>query len=152
MVSFKECLKRKEGIKLIEPNEVLAQEYIHNAEETLAILKEIGGKSSMWLATTKYYFEYFCVYSVLMKLGIKSEIHDCTIEVCRYLEEKNILDVGFTRLLEKDKQLRIDNQYYLKNTPVFVDYSELTSFLFRVKEILRTITHDQIKTIRAELL
>ena len=52
------CKAKRNGIELIEPNNNLAKEYIDNAEETLLILKTIKGKSNMWIATTKYYFEY----------------------------------------------------------------------------------------------
>ncbi len=33
----------------------------------------------MWLATQKYYTEYLAAYSLLMKIGIKSEIHKSLI-------------------------------------------------------------------------
>lgn len=46
--------------------------YFFNLFENLFI----KNKSNMWISTTKYYCEYFAVYSLLMKLGIKSEIHD----------------------------------------------------------------------------
>ncbi len=74
MADLNWCKKQKKGIKLIKPNENLAKEYLESAEETLIVLKEIVNKSNMWLATTKYYFEYFTVYALLMKIGIKSEI------------------------------------------------------------------------------
>ena len=50
-----------------------------------------------------------------MKIGVKCEIHACTIEIVRLLEDKNFLEKGTSEKLEKDKELRIDNQYYLKN-------------------------------------
>ena len=50
---------------MIEPNENLSREYYENAEESLRVLRAISQtKSNMWLATTKYYIEYFAVYSV----------------------------------------------------------------------------------------
>ena len=125
MVDLSWCKKKKEGIKLIEPNDNLCQDYLKSSEETLSILKDIENKSNMWLATTKYYCEYFSIYALLMKFGIKSEIHECTIEVCRFLEERGVIPIGFTKRLEEDKGLRIDNQYYLKNRKVFLDFNEL---------------------------
>ena len=62
---LKWCFKQRKGIRLIEPNENLAEEYIRSAEETLAVLSNIKGKSNMWLATTKYYCEYFAIYALL---------------------------------------------------------------------------------------
>jgi uncharacterized protein (UPF0332 family) len=41
-----------------------------------------------WIATTAYYARYFALYALLMKIGIKSEIHDCSIAIARLLTEK----------------------------------------------------------------
>src|SRR3989338_11135681 len=113
------CKKQSKGIKLVNPSDNLSEEYYKNAEESLRVLRNIQGtESNMWLATTKYYVEYFAVYSILMKIGIKSEIHDCTIALVEFLEEEGVIESGTSTMLEKDKDLRIDNQYYLKNMPV----------------------------------
>ena len=98
---------KKQGIKLIEPNNELAEEYYNNAEETLRVtnlIKDSG--SNMWLATQKYYTEYLLAYSLLMKIGIKSEIHSCTIEIIKLFEKKKIVSFKFSTILEKDKQYR----------------------------------------------
>ena len=151
LVNLNWCKNQKKGIKLIEPNDNLAKEYIQTAEETLEILRCIQGKSKVWLATTKYYCKYFAIYSLLMKIGIKCEIHDCTIEVCRLLEEKKIIPKEFTKSLEKDKELRIDNQYYLKNKEVLIDYNKIIEFVLQIKNILNSISHDKITEIRNSL-
>ena len=141
----------KKGIKLIDPNENLAKEYLQSAEETLLVLKNIEGKSNMWLATTKYYCEYFACYALLMRLGIKSEIHDCTIEIVKFLEKEKILKKGTAKKLEEDKELRINNQYYLKNRAVIIDYNALRDFILEVKEIITTIINERIEEIRIEI-
>jgi len=148
---LKWCFKQRKGIRLIEPNENLAEEYIRSAEETLAVLSNIKGKSNMWLATTKYYCEYFAIYALLMRLGIKSEIHDCTIEVARFLEREGVLPKGTSKLLENDKELRIDNQYYLKNRKVVIDFNKLRDFILRVKEKVNSVTDEEIHEIRRKL-
>jgi len=109
------CCKQPSGLKIDKPNDNLAKEYLQSAEETLSILQDIKEKSNMWLATTQYYCEYFSIYALLQKIGIKCEIHDCTIEIARFLEEIEIIPKDYTKKLEEDKELRIDNQYYLKN-------------------------------------
>ena len=102
------CKKLEKGIKLIEPNDNLSNEYFQNAEESLKVLASIKEtKSNVWLATTKYYIEYFAIYSVLMKIGIKCEIHDCTIALAGLLEKDKIIPQGTSKILEKDKELRI---------------------------------------------
>ncbi len=145
------CKAKRNGIELIEPNDNLSKEYIDNAEETLLILKAIKGKSNMWIATTKYYFEYFTVYSVLMKLGIKSEIHECTISLCGFLENEGVFKKGVFARLTKDKVLRIKNQYYLKNIPVDADYDELFEFLLEIKDTLEKMTYEKICSIRSKV-
>ena len=151
MVDLEWCKKQKRGIKLIEPNENLCREYLASAEETLSILKDIENKSNMWLATTKYYCEYFAVYALLMKLGIESEIHDCTITVCKILEDEKMLLRGTCKILEKDKKLRIDNQYYLKNIKISIDYSELANFILKIKSIINSLTFDHINKLREKI-
>ena len=151
IVSLEWCGKQPKGIKLVEPNENLAKEYIATAEETLGTLKAIGKGSNVWLAATKYYLEYFAVYSLLMKLGIKSEIHECTIALCSFLENEGLLPKGTNKLLAYDKQLRIDNQYYLKNRPVVVKYDSLVDFFLAIKSVAENVTLKQREDIREKL-
>jgi len=148
MVDLDWCKKQDRGVRLVEPNDNLSREYLRSAKETLIILREIEGKSNMWLATTKYYFEYFCAYSILMKIGIKCEIHDCTIKICQILEKQKIIPKGFSKILEEDKELRIDNQYYLKNKKVKVDHDGLTNLYLETKNILEKLTSEKINLIR----
>ena len=146
------CKKKKEGIKIQEPNDNLSQEYYENAEESLKVLRSIKDtRSNMWLATTKYYLEYFAVYSILMKIGIKCEIHDCTIALVGFLEKEGIIEKGILKILENDKELRIDNQYYLKNKPVSIDFEKLSNFLISIKESLDKLDDKVIKDLRNKI-
>lgn len=143
------CKKQKKGIELIEPNDNLSEEYYKNAEETLKVLRSINEvKSNMWLATAKYYIEYFGVYSILMKIGIKCEIHECTIVLAELLEKKSIIGKGIANTLRKDKNIRIDNQYYLKNKPVDIDFEKISGFILSIKESLDRLDSKKIKEIR----
>jgi len=146
------CKKQEKGVKLIEPNDNLSEEYFQNSEESLRVLKSITEtKSNMWLATTKYYIEYFAIYSLLMKIGIKCEIHDCTIALVAWLENEGIINKGTAKILENDKELRIDNQYYLKNKPVKINFEELLSFIISIKEILGKLNYEKIAQIRRKI-
>ncbi len=145
------CKKQGKGIRLIKPNENLAKEYLESAEETLTVLKDIANKSDMWLAATKYYFEYFAVYALLMKIGIKSEIHDCTIEVCKLLEKEDILQAGVYKKLKRDKKLRIDNQYYLKNREVKINHEKLSEFLLKIKKKINSLILKDIEKVRDKI-
>lgn len=151
MVTLDWCFRRKRGIKFIEPNENLSKDYLNAAEESLKILKKIKGESNIWLATTKYYCEYQAVYSVLMRIGIKCEIHDCVIQLAEFLEKQEILKKGTKDLLERDKELRIDNQYYLKNKKIDFSYDEILEFVLEIKNTLNNLTEEKIDKIREEL-
>jgi len=148
---LKWCCKQSAGLKIVEPNDNLAKEYFQSAEETFSILRDINGKSNIWLATTKYYVEYFVLYSLLQKIGIKCEIHDCTIEVAKLLEKNKIIPKGYSRKLEEDKELRIDNQYYLKNKPVDINIRDLRNFLLTIKNKINSITLDETNEIRSKI-
>lgn len=150
MVSLNWCLKQKKGIKLIEPNENLSKEYLKNAEETLLDLKN-SKESNLWKATKKYYFEYFLIYSFLMKIGVKCEIHDCTITLIKKFEEMEILPKDTFKVLKKDKEIRIDNQYYLKDKKVKINYSELLNFFLEMKSRIKSLSLEDIKKIRKKL-
>jgi uncharacterized protein (UPF0332 family) len=151
MVNVSWCKKQKKGIKLIEPNNNLAKEYIKNAEETLISLKNTSEDSNMWRATKKYYAQYLAIYALMMKIGIKSEIHECTIELAKHLEELEIIPKNTYEKLTKDKKLRIDNQYYLKNINVKINYEELQTFVLTIKEKINTINIQEIKQIKQKI-
>ncbi|MFH1073265.1 MAG: hypothetical protein V1743_07600 [Nanoarchaeota archaeon] len=148
MASLNWCKGKKKGIRLVMPNAPLAEEYMHLAQETLELCPLIKGRSELWLSTMLYYAEYFAAYAVLCKIGIRSEIHDCTIEVCRLLETQNIFPIGTTVQLEEDKKLRIDNQYYLKSRPVRFDYNSLLEFISTIKSRMDRLTSDEAEAIR----
>jgi len=146
------CKKQERGIKIQEPNDNISQEYYKNAEESIKVLKSIREiKSNMWLATTKYYVEYFAVYSVLMKIGIKCEIHDCTIALLRFLEDEGIVEKGTATSLGRDKKLRIDNQYYLKDKDVDVDLEKLSEFMLSIRKSLDGLDSDKVSELRKKL-
>ncbi len=137
------------GMKLIPPNDDLADEYFRSAEETLLVanLSKNSG-SNMWLATHKYYTEYLAAYAILMKIGVKSEIHSCTIELIRLLEDEGIIGLELSRLLDNDKELRIDNQYYLKDIPIDFDSVKLAELLLSIRKMIDGFSEAQITAAR----
>ena len=146
------CKKQDKGIKLMEPNNNLSQEYFQNAEESMKVLRSIKEtKSNMWLATTKYYIEYFAVYSVLMKIGIKCEIHDCTRALIKFLEAEKSMNKGIAKILEEEKELRIDNQYYLKNKTVDISFEKLSEFILLIKQTLNNLDNTKITELRRKI-
>ncbi len=77
MVTIAWCLKTKNGIELVEPSKNVADAYIQKAETCLQELRTV--KTKEWKITTAYYTMYFSLYALFMRVGIKCEIHSCTI-------------------------------------------------------------------------
>jgi uncharacterized protein (UPF0332 family) len=134
------CCKQKKGMSLIEINENLAKSYIKESEESLEVCSQIKGK---WRTITSYYACYSALYSILMKCGIKSEIHECTIELMKLL--------GFSdkekEFLEELKEKRINCQYYLKEENIN-NLEEIKGFVLRCKEISNQLNSAKIEEIR----
>lgn len=153
MVSIKWCLNQKNGLELVEPNGVMADSYINMAGESVNVLSGVES-SRIWTATAAYYIFYYSLYSVMMGLGVKCEIHSCSIEFMKsFLTEfYNNKDI---EMMQKAFSARIDLQYY-SNRPVdakIIDEIKKYSirFFIKTKDILSNITEKQIKGIRGVL-
>ena len=153
MVSIKWCMNQKQGIKISEPNENISDSYINMAEESINALNDLK-KSRIWIATTSYYIFYYSLYSLMLKIGIKCEIHSCSIEFMKqYL--KDYYNQKDLEMIKKAFSARIDIQYYT-NRPVDQKVIEeikiyCKDFYTKTKDILSGITKEQIKKIREEL-
>lgn len=124
----------------------MAREYLALAEETIDVLTTI--ESRAWMATTKYYAEYFAAYAFLLRIGIRSEIHECTIVACQRLEQAGFLPSGTAERLVEDKRLRIENQYYVRHHEVPFDRDELLAFLLEIKDRILRLTPEEIDAAR----
>lgn len=154
MVSINWRLKQKDGIKLIEENDNLAQGYLKMAENALGTMSRERKYNLSFALSAGYYSMYYSLYSVLMKLGIRCEIHSCTIEFMKsilndfYFEE----DVN---IIKKAFNLRISAQYYVDKIieREDSDFVILKAPLFfnKSKEILYNLNEDNIKEIRGKL-
>ena len=110
MVSIKWCLNVNNGIELVEPNDNMSDSYLKMAEESLRVIRKLV-ESKLWSASTSYYTMYYCLYSIMMKIGVKCEIHKCSIEFMKkfLMNFYNPEDVG---LIKTAFEFRNDLQYY----------------------------------------
>ena len=122
------CCRQKEGIRIIDPNENLCREYLKEADDTLDGLALVRGK---WKLIMAYYACYNALYSLLLKAGIKSEIHSCSIAVMAFIEGFDENDMVF---MEKLKDDRINVQYYLKKKELD-DETKVKDFVLKCKQI-----------------
>lgn len=143
-------MQQKKGIELVEPSNNLREAYLIKADEALAVLRATDIRD--WRITTAYYAMYHGLYSLLMKIGIKCEIHTCTIEFA-----KRYLDMHFTKddfsLLDKAFRARNDAQYYVNREVTNEDYQlilkKAPAFLVKCKNIV--LDQKEITEIRARI-
>lgn len=147
MDQIKWCMMQKHGIELVEPSDNLREAYIIKAEEALTTLRT--SKIRDWQITTAYYTIYHSIYSLLMKIGIKCEIHQCTIEFAKRFLKDKFLPEDF-ELIEKAFSARIDSQYYVNREVPDQNYEiimkKTPAFLVKCKNIV--LEQKEINNIR----
>jgi uncharacterized protein (UPF0332 family) len=152
MDKIKWCLKQKDGIQLVEPSSNLCEAYIKKAEDSLLSLSLNQVKE--WKIATAYYASYFGVYAILQKLGVKCEIHTCTIKFTRVFL-KEFFNEAELEFLEDSFQARKDSQYYVnRDVPdeIYKSILENTpSFLVKCKSIISKLNEKKIKEIRGKI-
>lgn len=143
------CFTQKKGLKLIEPNTNLAEAYLKKSEEAIETMTEISNKG--WKITTAYYAMYFSLYSILQRIGIKSEIHICTIRFAQSYLKDYFTDEELN-FLEQAMEQRIENQYYTNpqiNQEFYIQVVNIIpKFFVKCKSIICRITDQDIKNIR----
>ena len=96
-----------------------------------------------WKNIAAYYTCYEALYAILMKLGIKCEIHECTIELMTLIPEFSSGDKIF---LSELKTERTDVQYYLKK-PEALDEQKIKEFVLKCKTIILKLDNNSSKMI-----
>ncbi|MCD4759930.1 hypothetical protein K8R33_03510 [archaeon] len=154
MVSINWCLKTKNGIEMVNPNDNMSNSYLKMAEESLEVIKKIGKNSKLWVASTSYYTMYYCLYSIMIKIGIKCEIHTCSIEFMKK-HLPNLYNNKDISLIKVAFKTRNELQYYpdvlIKDNDLKIIKEGAADFLVKTKDILTKITEKEIKQIKDSL-
>jgi hypothetical protein len=138
------CKKQNKGIKLVEQNLNLSIKYLDDANTDLETMLTLSGK---WKNITAYYACYNALYAILQIIGIKCEIHDCSIALMDIIHLFNKEDYEFLKTLKLE---RINVQYYLK-VPKTINEINVKEFVLKAKHIAQTITELDIINIRKKL-
>jgi len=138
----------KQKIRLTQPNKNLSEEYLQKAERALDATNSLQDNQE-WQVTAAYYTMYFSIYSLLIRAGIQSEIHACTIELAKKfsLTKEEIL------LIETAQKARVDLQYYTDRVhdEAQTIIQEAPKILLRCEEIHNTLNEQTIQEIRKQL-
>ncbi|MBS3075805.1 HEPN domain-containing protein [Candidatus Pacearchaeota archaeon] len=145
------CFKLKDGLKIVEPNEILSKSYLEQAKSSLLRAeKDLNDKDFLWATVAIYYSEYYALYSFLQRIGIKCENHACSI-----LAVTLLLGEGKTKTINKHKDKRLDAQYYMKvdqEDKIKEMLSDAKLFVSQFDELVSNLTEKEIKDYRGIVL
>lgn len=152
MVTVEWCIGKKKGISLVEPNENLCKGYFLKAEESLLSMRNNKGNKD-WEISSGYYAMYFSLYALLMKIGVKCEIHSCSIEFMRRFLKGYFIKEDID-LIESSLSARIDAQYYTDRNVKDEAYNKIidsaADFMVKCKTVSSSLTEKDILKIRDE--
>src|SRR3989344_7799578 len=154
MVSLKWCCKQKDGIKLIEPSDNLSLSYMQMADNALGTMNRERKYNLTFAISAGYYSMYYSLYSVLMKIGVKCEIHSCTLEFMKESLSEFYTKKDF-KVISKAFDLRNIAQYYVDKVidvkEADMIMSEAPLFVNTSKGILSRMNEEDVRKIRDAL-
>ena len=128
---------------MIERKNHLSEAYLLEAKDSLKVCLKIEGK---WKVISGYYACYNALYAILMKCGIKCEIHDCSIELMSFFDfDKEEID-----FMNDLKRKRINVQYYLKDI-VLGEVLNVKKFISKCELVLADLDDNKINEIRKKV-
>lgn len=135
---LKWCLKQSKGIKLLKPSENLARAYLGKSRNALKAMK-VNAEAEIidWAVSASYYAKYFAVYALFWKLGVKCEIHECTIALFEYLFRGKVSDD-----LIKELRVSVDLDKVTEQT---------TAFVLKIEELIDSLDQSTVAGLQNEL-
>jgi uncharacterized protein (UPF0332 family) len=150
---LKWCAKQKKGIKIIPESLNLQKAYLKKSEEALKSMNAnaIAGINE-WVISTSYYAKYFAVYALLSRIGIKCEIHDCTVALFEYLFSSTV-PANFIQDLQQSKDDRVDAQYYTQTVQINSKkmLADTTNFVLEIQKIIDKLTSTEITALKGKV-
>ena len=144
-------LYKKGIIRLIKPNDNLAEAYVKNSDEYIKSANLLMEHQFLSRAVIDFYYAmYYALSALLFKCGIKSEDHNASIEIFKIFIDKNIIKKDLYKKILDAKDERINQQYYLK--PINLKSvkkisSDAISFINSIKELIYNLDDEVIKSV-----
>ncbi len=151
---LKWCAKQSKGIRIVKESKNLQKAYLKKSENALKSM-EVNAREGIdeWAISASYYAKYFAIYALLSRIGIKCEIHDCTIVLFGYLFSEEIAP-SVMGDLRQSKEDRVEAQYY--STVEQIDSKELIAktkdFVLKMEEIIDGLSTQKITSLQRKLV
>ncbi len=150
---LKWCLKQRRGIRLVRPSDNLLRAYLKKAESALRSM-DVNAKAGIaeWAVSAGYYARYFAVYGLFQKVGIKCEIHDCTIALFEHLFQESV-SRDLIEELRQSKDYRIEIQYYSTHLEVDLDevIDKTRAFVLEIEKMIDALNPSKILVLQKKL-
>ena len=147
------CLKQHKGIRLVTASENLVKAYQEKAKNALKSM-EINAQAGLveWAVSASYYAKYFAVYSLLSKIGVKCEIHDCTITLFEYLFCDTVSS-EIIKDLRNSKENRVETQYYTQEIHVELDQvmKKTKKFVLEIDKVIDGLNSERIAELQKRI-
>jgi uncharacterized protein (UPF0332 family) len=154
MASIKWCCNQKSGIKIDSPNDNLVHSFMNMAENAIGTMNREKTLNPQFSISACYYSMYYSLYAVLMKIGVKSEIHQCTLEFMKQFL-KDFYSQEEIKTIREAFDIRDTTQYYAdriaNQDDVKFIMSQAPLFLNKSKAVLTKLNENDIKRIRDDL-
>lgn len=147
------CLSKDNGIRIVAPSEKLEVAYREKSKTALKSMEANRREGiAEWVISTGYYAKYFIVYVLFAKLGVKSEIHSCTIALFEYLVGED-LPASLVQNFRRSKEERVETQYYPLTAELDPDdvATETRAFVLEVERLLDSLTATRIAQLQRKL-
>lgn len=158
---IRRCARQRRGIRMVEPSERLGRAYAKKSHAAMRSMRlNIGHGIGDWAASTSYYAMYYAVHSLLMRAGIRCEIHDCTAALFGHLFGAGCGDGraghgDLADMLRKAKKRRVAAQYYTDDGAAAADLDAMASdtcrFVTRIEAIADGLDREGVGAIRERL-
>ena len=150
---LKWCAEKDKGIKRVEPSENLVRAYLEKSRTAIKSM-ELNANAGIteWAVSASYYARYFAVYALMSKIGVKCEIHDCTITLFAHLFGDSV-PRQFIKELKQSKDDRVDLQYYPKEVKINTEQliSQTKAFVLRIEEIIDGLNTEKIAALQCKV-
>jgi len=150
---LKWCLKQQKGVRLVKPSVNLVKAYLEKSKNALRSM-EVNAKEGIieWAVSASYYAKYFVVYALFSKIGVKCEIHDCTIALFDYLFG-NSVPRQLIKEFRRSKEDRIETQYYTRK--INIDLNQLMKstkiFVLNIEKLMDSLNSERINDLQNTL-
>lgn len=144
------CARQDKGIRIDVQSKNLQTAFLKKSHTALQSM-QVNTREGIWewAISASYYAKYFAIYALLSRLGIKCEIHDCTIVLFGHLFGDDVPE-SLLEDLRQAKKDRIEAQYYIQQVPIDpkILVSKTKEFVIAVEEIIDGLNRQKIENLR----